>query len=183
VELLDEFVVVEVDLAVEEVLVVLFHDVLHLVEVLLGEFVTVLEDRPNLVVDAVEGVKVLLLEVPLLGLVGEEGDFVGDLLVVLDRDLDPPVVEVEQLEEFEGHFAVLALVTWSDVLVLAVAADLFLLEVPVGLHGVDHSGALHVVPAHAGHLLLLVLLFVDVLLGVLVVEADGRVAPVVELLI
>lgn len=75
---------------------VLFHDVLDLVEVFLREFVAVLEDRPDLVVDGVEGVEVFLLEVPLLGLVGQQRNLVGYLLVVLDRDLDPAVLEVQE---------------------------------------------------------------------------------------
>ena len=63
---------------------VLLHYVLHLVQVLLGQLVAVLEDGLDLVVDGVEGVEVLLLEVPLLRLVGQQRDLVGDLLVVLD---------------------------------------------------------------------------------------------------
>lgn len=162
---------------------VLLHDVLDLVEVLLGELVAALKDRLDLVVDGVEGVEVLLLEVPLLGLVGEQGDLVGDLFVVLDGDLDPSVLEVEELHEFEGHLADLALVAGRDVFVLAVAADLLLLEVAVGLGRVHHGGPLHVVPAHARHLLLLVLLLVQLLLRVLVIEPDGLVAAVVELVV
>ena len=61
---------------------VLLHYVLHLVQVLLGQLVAVLEDGLDLVVDGVEGVEVLLLEVPLLRLVRQQRDLVGDLLVI-----------------------------------------------------------------------------------------------------
>ena len=62
---------------------ILFHDILDLVEVFLGEIVAVLEDASDFMIDVIEGVEVLFLEMPLFGLVGEEGDLIGDLLVIL----------------------------------------------------------------------------------------------------
>lgn len=82
-EVLDEFFVVEVKLSLEEVLVILLHDILDLIEVFLGELIAVFEDGLDFVVDGVERVEVLLLEVALLRLVGQQRDLVGDLFVVL----------------------------------------------------------------------------------------------------
>ncbi len=61
---------------------IFFHDVSDLIEVFLGQFIAVLKDRFNFVVDGVERVEILLLEMPLLGLVGQQRDFVCYLLVV-----------------------------------------------------------------------------------------------------
>lgn len=63
---------------------VFLHYVLDLVEVFLGQLVAVFEDGLDLVVDCVEGIEVFLLEVPFLRLVGQQGDFICDFLVVLD---------------------------------------------------------------------------------------------------
>ena len=68
---------------VQKVLVVLLHNVLHLVETLLRQLIAPLEDEPDLVIDRVERVEVLLLEGALLGLIDQQGDLIGDLLVVL----------------------------------------------------------------------------------------------------
>lgn len=70
-------------MAVEEVLVVLLHDVPDLVEVFLGQLVRSLENVLYLIVNGIERVEVFFLEVPLLGLISEEGYLIGYLLVVL----------------------------------------------------------------------------------------------------
>jgi hypothetical protein len=61
---------------------VFFHYVLDLIEVFLGEFVTVLEDTLDLVIDRIEGVEILFLEMTLLGLVGQQRDLICYFLIV-----------------------------------------------------------------------------------------------------
>jgi hypothetical protein len=117
--------------------------------------------------------------VPLLGLIGQQRYFVSYLFIVLHRYLDPSVVHVQQLQQLEWYLTVLTLVAGRDILVLTVPTDLLFLEVPVGRQGIDHGRPLHLVPPHPRHLLLLVLLLVDVLLGVLIVEPDGLVVAVI----
>lgn len=151
---------------------ILLHDVLHLVQVLFGELVTVLKNRPDLVVDHVERVEVLLLKVTLLRFINQQGNFVGYLFIILYADLDPPVVHVDHFHQLEGKLAIFALEPWSDVLVLTVLTDLLLLEVPVGLGGVDHCASLELFPTHTGHFLLLIFLLVQIVVKILVVEPD-----------
>lgn len=80
----------------EEVFMVLLHYVLHLVQIFLGEFIAVLKDGLDLVVNRVEGIKILLLKVPLLCLISQQWYFIGDFLIVLDGYLDPPILKIEQ---------------------------------------------------------------------------------------
>jgi len=63
---------------------ILLHDVLNLIEVFFGEFVTVLENTSYFVVYAIERVKILLLEMPLFSLVGQQRYFVSNLFVIFD---------------------------------------------------------------------------------------------------
>lgn len=50
---------------------VFLHDVLDLVEVFLGQFIAIFEDGLDLVINCIEGIKVLLLKVSFLGLIGQ----------------------------------------------------------------------------------------------------------------
>lgn len=162
---------------------VFLHDVLDLVEIFLGEFVAIFENGLDLVVNSVEGVEVFLLEVPLLGLVSQQRYLVGDLLVVLHCNFDSPVVQVEELKQFEGHFAVLAFVPGSDILIFTVPAHLFLLKVTIGLHCVYRGGSFHIAASHSRHLFLLVFFFVHIFFRVLVVESYRLEISVVNLII
>ena len=76
---------------------IFFHNVLDLIEILLGKFITVFKNSPDLVVDSVKRVKIFFLEVPLLSLVSQEGNLVGYLLVVFHRYLHPTIIQIEQL--------------------------------------------------------------------------------------
>lgn len=90
--LLDNLFVIEVNLSIEKVLMIFFHDVFDLIQIFLGEFIAVLENCLDLVVDCVEGVEVFLLEVPLLRLIRQQRYLVSDLLVVLNCNFDSSIV-------------------------------------------------------------------------------------------
>lgn len=62
---------------------IFLHYVLDLIEVFLGEFVTVLEDTLDLVIDGIERIEILFLKMTFLGLVGQQRDLIGDFLIIL----------------------------------------------------------------------------------------------------
>lgn len=162
---------------------IFFHNVFDLIEILLGKFITVFKNSPDLVVDSVKRVEIFFLEVPLLSLVSQQGNLVSYLLIVFHRYLHPTIIQIEQLQQLKGNFAIFALITRSDIFVLTVSTDLFLLKISIRLHCTDHRSSFHIVPPYSGQFFLLILLFIHVLLSILIVESNGLIVSVIDLII
>lgn len=112
---------------------VLFHDILDLVQVLLRQLIAVFKYGSNLVVDHVERVEVLLLEMSLLGLIHQQRYLICDFLVIFDTDLNPPIVHVDHFHQLKRQFTVFALKPRCYIFILTVFTDFLFLKISIGL--------------------------------------------------
>lgn len=83
IKLLNNLFVVELEITIEKILMIFFHNILDLIEMLFGELIRCFEYALDFIVDRVERIKIFFFKAFLLGFICQKRYFICYFLIVL----------------------------------------------------------------------------------------------------